>query len=460
MSKYNFKYIVIGSGPAGSTVALSLAKAKKNVALVEGRFYGGANLNTRDIPYGVALDFAHHFSRLSSYPELKNQDISFNLPTIPARILSTVIKSGGNEKKPFEEAGVVCLSGYAHIIDRHTVAINQKQFTAETIIIATGSHLKTSNISGVDSVNYLTPENAIRITKKPKVVAVIGAGSAGCEIAEYYAELGIEVILIETASRILPHEDTEVSEALSEYFIRKLGVNILTESNVVALQQDDFSKCIIFQNNNSEKMVRVDCIVLATGSEPSLSFGLENANVKYQESGIIVNKFFQTSTKNIYAIGDCIGRDSSTDRAIQDGTTLANNLIGGNKSTVNYKGLIRVINTQPEIAIIGNTESELIQLKRKYKKSITPLSEITASKIHSFNHGFVKLLIDRNYHIIGASIVAPNASLMAEEISLAMRHNLTILEIASTPHIANSYNEAIKLTAKKLLAKKIAKLKN
>ena len=460
MSKYNFKYIVIGSGPAGSTAALTLAKAKKSVALVEGRFFGGANLNTRDLPYGVALDFAHQFSRISSYPELRNQELSFNLPTVPARVLSTIIKAGGNNKKPFEEAGVICLSGYANFLDRHTIAINQQQFTAEHFIIATGSHLKTTDISGVDSISYLSPENAIRIARKPKIAAVIGAGPAGCEIAEYYAELGIGVILLESANRILPHEDQEVSDTLSEYFIRKLGINILTNSKVVALEQDEFSKRVIFQNNHDEKMVRVDCIVLATGSEPSLGFGLENANVKYQNTGITVNKLFQTSAKNIYAIGDCLGRGSSTDRSIQEGLTLANNLINGTKNATNYKGLTRVINTCPEIAVIGSTEAELIKLKRKYRKAVTNLDETTASKIHNFSHGFVKLIINKSHHIIGASIVAPNASLMAEEISLAMRHNLTTLEIASTPHITNSYNEAIKLTAKKLLTKSFIKRKS
>lgn len=460
MSKHNFKYIVIGSGPAGSTVALALAKAKKSVALVEGRFYGGANLNTRNLPYGVALDFTHQFSRLTSYPELKNQELSFNLPTIPARILSTVIKAGGNNKKTFEDAGIICLNGFAHFLDRHTIVVNQKQFTADNFIIATGSHLKTSEIAGTNSVSYLTPENAIRIIKRPKVAAVIGAGPAGCEIAQYYAELGIGVILFETDSRILPHEDPEVSETLSNYFTRKLGINIFTSSKVVEIKKDEFSKCVIFNDGNTEKMVRVDCIALATGSEPSLDFGLENAGVKFKQSGIAINKIFQTSTKNIYAIGDCIGRESSTDRAIQEGTTLANNLISNSKNPVNYKGLVRVINTQPEIAVIGFTEAELTRLKQKYRKAITKLDEINASKIYNFDYGFIKLIVDKNHHILGASIVAPGASLMAEEISLAIRHKLTTLEIASTPHVANSYNEAIKLTARKLLTKSYVKRKS
>ena len=172
--KYDFKYIVIGSGPAGSAAALTLAQAKKSVGLVEGRFYGGANLNSRDIPYAVALDFAHHYAKTTSYPEFKNQDFTFNLPTIVNRELTTVIQAGGNNKKLFEDAGIICLSGYANFLDSHTIAVNQKKFTAEYFILATGAKLKTPEISGTNTVEFLTPEAAIKIRHLPKVVTVVG----------------------------------------------------------------------------------------------------------------------------------------------------------------------------------------------------------------------------------------------------------------------------------------------
>ena len=93
--KYNFNYIVIGSGPAGSAAALTLAKSKKRVALVEGKYFGGANLNTRDIPYSVALDFAHTYHKISHFPEFSHQDFSFNFPTIVAHQLKTTYEHTG-----------------------------------------------------------------------------------------------------------------------------------------------------------------------------------------------------------------------------------------------------------------------------------------------------------------------------------------------------------------------------
>lgn len=452
--KYDFEYIVIGSGPAGSAAALRLAEAHKKVALVEGRFFGGSNLNTRDIPYAAALSFSHAYSRVQTFPELKSQDFHFNLPTVPARELKTIIESGGNNKKRYEDAGIICIKGYANFLDPHTIAVGGTQFTGENFILATGSHLKVKEIAGTDQIKCLTPETAIKIARMPKVAAIIGGGSTGCEIASYYAELGIKVIILESAERLLPREDQEVGDQIANYFTGKLGATVLPSCKVVAIEQDEFSKRVIFRHRSSEKVVRVDCIVLATGSEPTLNYGLENAKVKFKNTGITANRYFETSTKHIYAIGDCLGGESSTDRAHQEGMTLANNLINKVKNPVNYKGFVRTINTFPEIATVGLSEDDLLKRDRKYKKSIAKLSDIAASKIDNFDYGFIKLLTDRSNHIIGATVVAPHAELLATEIALAIRHNITAIELASTPHSINSYNYLIKLAAKKLLTKK------
>lgn len=457
--KYDFNYIVIGSGPAGSSAAVTLAKAKKKVALVEGRFFGGSNLSTRDVPYGVALDFAHTFARTRSYPELRNQDFTFSFPTVVARQLKTVLTLSEENKKAYETSGVVCLSGYANFLDKHTIAVGDRKFTSENFILAIGSHPKVEGIAGVESVNYLTPDTAIKVKRMPKAVMVVGGGSTGCEIAEYFAELGTKVLIAEISDRILPREDKEASETISDYFTKRLGITVLTKSKVVAIEQDDISKKVIFRNGQTERMVRVDCIVLATGSEPNLDCGLENAGVKYKNTGIIVDKLFQTSAKNIYAIGDCIGAESSTDRAEYEGSVLGANIANKTKNLINYKGLIRMTNTCPAVATVGMNEQDLLKRDRKCKKVTIKLEELPASKIYGVNAGFVKLLMNRNHQIIGATIVAPHAELMAPEIALVIRHQMTILEVASTPHVANSWGQAVRLAAKKIAIKKSVKKK-
>ena len=457
--KYDFNYIVIGSGPAGSSAALTLAKAKKKVALVEGRFFGGSNLNTRDVPYGVALDFAHTFSKARTYPELRSQDFTFSFPTAVGRQLKAVLALSEENKKAYEESGVVCLSGYANFLDKHTIAVGDRKFTSANFILATGSHLKLDGIDGLESVNYLTPDTAIKVRRMPKAVMVVGGGSTGCEIAEYFAELGAKVLIAEMSDCLLPREDKEAGEVISEYFTKKLGITVLTGSRVVAVEQDRTSKRVIFRSGQAEKMVRVDCIVLATGSEPNLDCGLENAGVKYKATGITVDKLFQTSEKHIYAVGDCISSESSTDRAEYEGSVLAANIANRTKNMINYKGFIRVTNTFPAVVTVGMNEQDLLKRDRKSKKVTIKLEDIPASKIYGFDAGFVKLLMNRNHQIIGATIVAPQAELMAPEIALAIRHQMTILEVASTPHVTNSWSQAVRLAAKKIAIKKAVKKK-
>ena len=451
--KYDFDYIIIGSGPAGNTAALKLAqKSKKRIALVENYAFGGNNLNTRDIPYDISLGFSHTFARLSSYPELGGQELRYNFPTVVSHQEHTIANLATGNRQKLEDSRITYISGQAHFINGHTIAVGDKQYTATNFILATGSKLNTGDIIGLDSVNYLTPNTAIKVRRLPKFAFIVGGGPTGCEIAEYFAELGAKVIIMEQSSRLLPKEDKETSAVITDYFTNELGIMVLTNSKVVAVEQDNISKRVIFNTDHQEKAVRVDCIVLATGASPQTDCGLENANVKYTSKGITTNKFLQTSAKNIYAIGDVIGNDfSSTEQAEYQASILAANLLGKTKNSANYKGFVRLINTYPTVATVGFTEAELGKYKIKCKKSIVYLNELPASKTKRLEYGFVKILADRNGHILGATIVAPNAELMAEEFSIAIRHNIPLLTIAGTPHIANSFNYAIKLATQKLI---------
>ncbi len=466
-TKYDFDYIIIGGGPAGIAAALTLVKAKKKVAIVEGRFCGGANLLTRDTPYSVALNFSHNYAAIASFPELQNQDLSFSLPSAIHHQNSVICALGTATQKTLNDSNIIRITGFANFLDPHTIAVGDRKFAADTFILATGSHLKVKNIAGSDTVNYLTPDNVIKVRRLPKVALIVGGGATGCQIATYFAELGVRTIIIEKSSRLLPREDKEVSEVLEDFFINRLGITILTNSKVTALEQDNHSKRVIFRtkestssksspSKTSDRAVRTDCIIMTTGTAPNIAYGLENAGVKYSETGVTVNQFFQTSAKNIYAIGSCVDSKTTTERAEYEGRILANNLIHKSKSLINYHGFIRTINTTPNIAVVGYNEQDLSRLKQKSKRAIVRLNEVPASKIYGTDYGFVKLFANRSLQIIGATIVAPHAELIASEIAVAIRHQLTVFEIASTPHPVNNWSEAVKLAAQKIALKKQA----
>lgn len=457
--KYDFHYIIIGGGPAGMTAALNLSKfTRKKIAIVEGDKFGGAHLNSRDIPYAASLYYSHLYHE-SSHAEkfgITGFGMHFNFPTAINYQDEVIAKVGGGAVRALEASGITCINGLASFIDANHIVVGDRQYSAAKFIIATGARLATREISGTDYVPFLTPETALKIRRLPRAVCIVGGGATGCEIAQYFAELGIQTILVELSDRLLPREDKEVGDVIADYFEDNLGVTVLTNSRVVALEQDEMSKRVVFNHQgNGEKMVRVDTIVLATGSEPLVDYlGLENAKVKYKRSGIVVDKNFLTSAKNIYAIGDVIGGESSTDIASYQGLFLASNLENNAKNIINYDGYVRKIGTYPAVATVGYNEDDLLRRDRRYRKALVYLPVSNAAITHNCEKGFVKLLADKNNKLLGATIVAPNAEILIQELALAMRHRIGIPEIASTPHIADSFGDVIRAAAKQLMPKK------
>lgn len=453
--KFDFDIIVIGSGPAGSAAALTLAKAKKRVAVIEGGAWGGTDFCTRKIPYAASRQFAKLVTEIRRGGKfgLSALNLHFNLPTAIAWQRAVVKNASDGCKKKFEEAKVTCIDGYANFLDVHTVAVGDKKYTANEFILATGAKASTIEIAGAERVMHLTPETALRLRRVPKAVLVVGGGKSGCETAEYFAELGSKVLIMEASERLLPREDAEVGATIADYFANNLGMMVLLNTRVVALEEDTNGRRVVFMSKKGEKAVRIDTIVLATGAKAVTDYGLENVGVKYRKSGIVVDKTLKTTAKNIYAVGRAIDVRVTDEKAAYQGTFLANSLVTKSKNLLDYHGFMRVVNTYPEVAIVGLTEDELTRRGRKYRKAIVYLGDTVASKVKEFEKGFVKIIVDSNNKIIGATVVAPEASLIIQELAVAVRHHLSALEIASTPHVMDSFAEAVKLAARKLVKK-------
>ena len=259
---------------------------------------------------------------------------------------------------------------------------------------------------------------------------------------------------MERSSHLLPKEDEEVGTAISKYFTEVLGITVITDSKVVAITEDYTSKIVVFMDGTNEKMVRVESIVLATGSEPITDYGLENAGVDFKRSGIIVDKYFNTTAKNISAVGDCINdSNSSSERACLEANILANNLIHRQKFSAKYTGIIRSINTHPEIATVGMNEYDATARDLKYKKSIVYLKDIPSVSHAASPYDFVKILASSDGHLIGATIVAPNAKSIIQELTLVLVRRLNLESILETPHPLDTPAAAIPVAVRKLLTK-------
>lgn len=450
--KFDYEYLVIGSGAAGSAAALLAAGLGVKTAIVEADRWGGTTLNYRDVPYAAALGFAQRYTEAVDGTRfgMSSGNLRYNYPTVLNWQATAVRRAGGGNRKVFENAGIDCYHGFAQFISPHEIAVGEQQISSEKFLLATGTDLAVSGISGVELVNCWSPDTALRMAKLPKALMVVGGGSTGCELAEYFAALGVQVLIAEAQDRLLPREDPEVSEVIEQHLRRHLQVEVLTGSRVVALVQEAKSKQVVFVRDGQEKSVRVEAIVLATTPEPSTDYGLENAGVKFSYRGVEVTGGLRTTSGHIWAAGDVIGGESSTEKATYEARLATMNALKKLGNTVNYTGFVRMTNTLPQVAKVGLNEIECVQLGQKQKTVLVPIDLISAANTNDFREGFVKLTSDMKGQILGATIVAPNADLVVQELSLAIRSGIKVAELAATPHVATSWSEAVRIAAREL----------
>lgn len=453
--KHTFDYdlIVIGSGAAGSAAATIAAKAGKRVAIVEAEVFGGSSPNWGDVPTNALLHAAHLYdeARHGARFGLRSSTLGYNYPSLRAWKELAVQRTGaGNNRRYYENQGISAFNGIAHFLSPNEISVNRRHLSAGKFLIATGSRWITPDIPGLDIAGCVTPRALLEFTRPPKTLLIIGAGQTGVEIAQLMATFGTKVYLVEKASRILPHQDSEVGHLMERILHEQKGVTSLTETRVLSAVKDGLGKRVVISRGGTEKSIRVDEIVVAGGRAPMVDFGLENATVKYTPKGVEVNEFLQTSAKHIFAAGDVLGRASHTHTALLESRVAAHNILHKNYVAPDYSATPGVIFTHPGIAHVGLSEDDCSKRDLSINKAVAPLTMVARSNTSDFRDGFVKLITDKKGVLLGGTIVAPHAAELIHEVTLAIKHGLTADAIAQTPHAFLSWSEAIRVAAAKL----------
>lgn len=453
--KYEFDYdlIVIGSGAGGSAAANIVASEGKRVAIIESDTFGGESPNWSDVPTKALLHAANLYDEAihGSKFGLRSSTLGYNYPSIRNWKNLAVKRTGaGNNRDYYEKQGINTFLGLAHFISPNEITVNRRHLSASHFLIATGSHWFIPEITGLDSIRYLTPRTILEEIRPPKSLMIIGGGESGVEIAQLMATFGTKVYIAEKAERLLPDHDSEAGELLARILTEQKGVSVLTQSRVVSITKEGLCKKIIISRAGVEKSVKVDEVLVATGRTPSVDLGLENAGVIYDQSGITVNNYLQTNIKHIYAAGDVLGRSNLTHNAILESRIVANNILRRNKIAPDYTATPKVIFTNPGIASVGLSEMDCLKRDLSIKKAIAPLNIVGRSNTSDFRDGFVKIVTDKKAVILGATIVCPHAGEMIHELALAIKFGLTAAQVAETPHAFLSWSEAIRVAAGKI----------
>lgn len=447
-NRFDYDLAVLGSGDAGGEAALIAAKSGLKVALIESGKWGGSSLNYSNVPFGALFYATQQFKNALNGAKfgLSSTGLRYNYPTVNNWKNVALKRAKANSKKDFEEAGISCLHGRGHLLSSTEISVNEQTIRAKKIVIATGASMLDTGIKIPTDIEYWLPENVLEMIRPPKSIFIVGAGSTGCELAQFFATLGTEVIIADIAGRLLPREDEEVGQVLDEIF-NKEKIKVLTQSRVIALEKDATSKKVIFLRGGQEKSIRVDQVLMCTGNQPNIDIGLENAGVKFTQRGIDVNEHCRTNVKNIYAAGDVLGGHSSTEKALIEARAAAADILGrGKKAAVDYRGIIRVTNISPAIAEVGITEDDCIRHDSKYNRVIIALDSVQKANTSDNMMGFVKLILAKKSNkILGGTIMAPHAGLIAQELAIAIRYEMTTYELASVPHLVNDWSELIRV---------------
>jgi pyruvate/2-oxoglutarate dehydrogenase complex dihydrolipoamide dehydrogenase (E3) component len=448
--KYNYHIIVIGAGSGGLVVASGAAALGAKVALIESNKMGGDCLNTGCVPSKSFLR-ASHLAKEISNSTLFGIDSNINevdMKTLMGRVHHVI-----DEIKPhdsierYESLGVDVIQGKGKLIDPHSVQIGEKIITGKTIVIATGSIPSIPNISGLNSVEYLTNENIFDLQKKPEHLIVLGAGPIGLELGQGFCHLGSKVTIINRGKEIFKKDEIEVAPIMKKVFTSD-GIQVKLNCKILSVQKKQEEISVTIEEDGKTYDVVGDALLVSLGRTPvTKELGLENLGVQINERGYIVtNAKLQTTVKNIYACGDVTGPYQFTHMAAYQAGIVIRNSIFHIASKLNYSAVPWTTYTKPEVAHVGHTEITAKADGVFTKSIIVPINEIDRAKAENDVTGFLKLILGKKNRIIGATLVGDKAGEIIPMATFAIHKKTKVSEflniIFSYPSVAEIYKFA------------------
>jgi len=451
---YDYNIVAIGAGSAGLVASYIASAVKAKVALIEANKMGGDCLNTGCVPSKALIASAKLLSHVDRAKEFgfESGNLEFNFATVMERVQSKIAKVEPHDSiERYTELGVDCFTGYAKIISPFEVQINDQILTTKNIIVATGARPLIPPIPGLDKVDYLTSDTIWELREKPKEMIVLGAGPIGCEMAQTFARLGVNVTQVQRSDQVMEREDSDAAMLVQESF-QKDGVNLLLNHTAQKIEKNGEEKILVCDHDGQEVRIPFDTILVALGRIPNVTgFGLEDIGVELGErKNIETNDFLQTNFPNIYCSGDVHGRYQFTHTAAHESWYASVNALFGSfkKFRTDYSIIPWTTFTDPEVARVGLSETEAKQADIEYEVVKYGIDDLDRAIADSEDHGFVKILtLPGKDKILGVTIVGHHASDLLSEFVLAMKHGLGLNKILGTIHTYPTMSEANKYAA-------------
>lgn len=443
MSMGTYDLAIIGAGSAGLIAADFAVKLGARVALLERDRIGGDCTWSGCVPSKSLLKVAGvaHDLRTASTFGIASQPPVVNMVEVRAYLRSTINQIyKGTTPEALQQKGMDILLGAVSFVDHHTLTVGEQQISAKKILIATGAEPVIPSIPGLSEVSFSTYRQIFENDRLPTSMVVLGGGPVGVEIAQAYQRLGVQVTLF--AERLLPREEPDASEILLRVFERE-GLHIMPEKVLSVAQAGPR----ILVRSYSQQL-ECDLLLVAAGRKPMLDgLNLHAAGVEYSDAGIQVSDHLETSSRNIYAAGDVLGRDQFSHLAGFQGFQAARNALLPGKNSGFPSIMPRVTFTDPEVAQVGLNAAAALADYPGAVISTWPIDRVDRAVCDYDREGMIKIIATPKGTILGATIVGRRAGEAIMEMVMAMQQKLTVSDLAGTIHPYPTYNSAIQLLA-------------
>ena len=433
--------IIIGSGPGGYRTAAYAAAKGKTVTIFEEGPLGGTCLNVGCIPTKTFARSAEAAGEMRNAAQLglKAIEPEFSLADIVARKDAIVDQLRQAIAGVLSAPGITLVNAKAEFVDDHTVEAAGERYTADNIIIASGSSHKSLRIEALDESMLLTSDTLLSLTEFPRRLVIVGAGVIGMEFASIFRQLGAEVTVVEFLKECIPALDADVAKRLRKV-LEKQGVEFYMQSAVKSIANG----CVTFERKGKEQSIEADKVLVAVGRKPNVEgFALEKTSIKYDARGIEVDDDMLTNVPGVYAIGDVNARMMLAHTATMQGLHVVNTIVGV-KDDIRLDIMPAAIFTNPEAACVGKTEEQLkadgvdIEVRKKnYRTNGRALAMAEPE-------GMIKLVADKNSgEILSCHAYGAHSADIVQEISALMCKHTTVQQLHEMVHIHPTINEML-----------------
>ena len=423
MNEFEFDLFVIGAGSAGVRAGRMAAAMGKKVAVAESRYLGGTCVNVGCVPKKL-------FVYASEYPHLVKEAKGFGLdfsldrfdwPTLRDNKTKEIERLNGIYQSLLDNSGVETVHGHASMIDKNTVAVNGRHYTAQKILLATGGWPTLPNIPGKE--HFINSNDFFYLDKFPKHAVVVGSGYIAVEFAGILNGLGCETHIASRSGKLLRGFDGSTRE-FAEKEILKKGINLIPQQpSAITPTSDGYQ--VDFADSES---IQTNLVICATGRSPNLeNLGIDELGIKLDEKGYIsVNEQYQTNIDSVFAMGDLIDTPQLTPVALAEGMMFLKQQYEGDTSTLNYDNIATAVFSQPNLATVGLTQEKAVEQGFDDLVFESEFKTLKLTMTDSTERTYMKLVVDKTSDkVLGAHMVGEHAAEIIQGVAIAIKAGAT-----------------------------------